>query len=228
MAVACRRDRQVVEPEGGESLLEEQVGDVDKEEQETSLDELDENLNDNMGQDGLQRIECTTRHRFGLMSKSSWYEYVKILEFEVCEKTEVEISDILVKLILDLSGFNKDKIGVNVQRKEADLYLKKKLSKYSDYMLRSKVVQLKNILLGAKEPELLLEWLIKKLINSPTQLCLLQQAGIILDETMFTRRRNATEVAGKLAIEFVAKRRSGQAYSKVSLDHALATVHETG
>ena len=233
-AVGARRDRQA------ESRQEERSEGNDETETETeqqsevvvdvSLEEAGESL---PGQDdgrveqevegGMEEVK-----KYGAMSKSSWRRYRQVLEHQLDDETEVETADIIVKLVLDISMFDSQKVGVIVDMGAAQRFLEKRLSKYSDWQLRRRVGQLRAILVGAREPELLLDWLFQHLMASPALMALLEQAGLVLEERLLLRVKLAVQVATRLATEFMTRRRSSQAYAKVSTEHAVATVREAG
>ena len=166
--------------------------------------------------------------KYGLMSKTSWRRYCQVLEHQLDDETEVETADIIVKLVLNISMFDSQKVGVGVSVAAAQRFLEKRLSKYSSWQLQRMVGQLRAILVGAREPELLLDWLFQHLMASPTLMALLGQAGLVLEERLLLRVKKAVQVANRLAVDFMTQRRSSQAYAKISSEHAVATVREAG
>ena len=157
--------------------------------------------------------------------KRRWSSNVSLIKAITDKYNEVEKVDISVKLLSDLSKFNPQRLGLTVDAQQAHIFLKKGLSKLSAFKLRMNACSILDILLGADDSELLLEWFIQHLIESPTQQALLEQAGLTIDN-LISREQNALSISKRLALEFVAKRRAGEKFRAISIKHAIEVIKE--
>ena len=130
--------------------------------------------------------------------------------------------------IVSHGKFELEKIGVSVDDMSVKRFLQLRLSKWSQFQLRSRVESLESILLKAGEPSLLLKELLSPLFSSKFHLALLEKGGVQVDEKFLGKEQRAVIVAGRLARDIPNKRRDSHEYSKVSVDHMIKTIKLTG
>ena len=141
--------------------------------------------------------------------------------------SEIQQCDVAVKSLLDPS-WQKEKLGCELSLEKSSEFLKKRFLNFSDFILKRRVAELKSIVTSAKEPELLLHSLVLGLLQRPVQGALLQEAGLLLADSLLGREQMAVAVSKRLALEHVTRRQGGADYRTVALDHALAVVQEAG
>ena len=163
----------------------------------------------------------------GKMSKPSWYRSKERVNQFFGQLSEIQQCDVAVKSLLDPS-WQKEKLGCELSLEKSSEFLKKRFSNFSDFILKRRVAELKSIVTSAKEPELLLHSLVLGLLQRPVQGALLQEAGLLLADSLLGREQMAVAVSKRLALEHVTRRQGGADYRTVALDHALAVVQEAG
>ena len=161
------------------------------------------------------------------MSQSSWYRYLEQANKYLETFSEIEKVDMFVKIVSH-GKFELEKIGVSVDEMSVKEFLQLRLSKWSEFQLRSIVESLESIHLKAGEPSLLLKELLSPLFSSKFHLALLEKGGVQVDEKFLGKEQRAVIVAGRLARDIPNKRRDSHEYSKVSVDHMINTIKLTG
>ena len=120
------------------------------------------------------------------------------------------------------------RMHLQVIEDRARKFLKDNISKLSDKQLWLRVKKMWDALLPAEEPELLLQALLKTMSSNSVQLVLLERAGVVPEPSLLGREQQAVRAAQTLAEDFVTRRRGGEEYTKVSLDHAILTIKAVG
>ena len=171
--------------------------------------------------------EVKPEGKFGSMSKSNWYRYLAKSREILLNNEEVVQVEVMVKLLIS-GEFDTMRMHLQVIEDRARKFLKDNISKLSDKQLWLRVKKMRDALLPAEEPELLLQALLKTMSSNSVQLVLLERAGVVPEPSLLGREQQAVRAAQTLAEDFVTRRRGGEEYTKVSLDHAILTIKAVG
>ena len=135
---------------------------------ERDNDIVSEEIPDEIGEESEKMIEdkrVSDKERYGKMSQSSWYRYLEQANKYLETFSEIKKVNMFVKIVSH-GKFELEKIGVSVDEMSVKEFLQLRLSKWSEFQLRSIVESLESIHLKAGEPSLLLKELLSPLLSS--------------------------------------------------------------
>ena len=110
------------------------------------------------------------------MSGRSWRRYSKSMKNFINTFDKLEQVEIFIGVVNGSKSLDEEKLGFSFNKeKKKEL---RNMSKLTEYQLRARVRRLRRILQPARDPEELLQALLKQLLANPTQLSLLEEAGL--------------------------------------------------